>query len=264
MAANRIAFETRGSGPAVLVLHGGRLDRHHMIDALEPAFVDAGDWQRVYADLPGHGESDGTGPNTQSDVFERVLRFARTLGPRIAIIGESRGSYHARALAARAPDLVAGLCLIVTDKVGSTDASARPPHEVRVPDPALLDSLPEVLRQMLARQVVQTAEIADKIARLKLPADQRHDAALAERLAGAFQFDFELEAAPHAGPSLIVNGRQDAMAGYAEAMALLPAYPNATFAALDTAGHGLAWERPALFKALVRDWLGRLAFGFWP
>lgn len=97
MAENRIAFETRGCGPAVLVLHGGRLDRHHMIDALEPAFV---------------------------------------------------------------------------------------------------------------------------------------------------------------------NGRQDAMAGYAEAMALLPAYPNATFAALDTAGHGLAWERPALFKALVRDWLGRLAVGF--
>jgi len=61
------------------------------------------------------------------------------------------------------------------------------------------------------------------------------------------------------GPSLIVAGRQDSTTGYLDAIDLLPQFPRATIAVLDSAGHGLAWERPELFDALLRDWLVRLA-----
>lgn len=66
---------------------------------------------------------------------------------------------------------------------------------------------------------------------------------------------------PFPRPSLIVTGRQDDMVGYVDQWALLPHYPRATFAVLDVAGHNLQFERPALFEALVGDWLDRVSEG---
>ena len=63
---------------------------------------------------------------------------------------------------------------------------------------------------------------------------------------------------PYDGPSLIVCGRQDAVTGYADQYELLPHYPRATYAVLDVAGHNLQLEQPALFGALIREWLQRL------
>jgi pimeloyl-ACP methyl ester carboxylesterase len=41
--------------------------------------------------------------------------------------------------------------------------------------------------------------------------------------------------------------------------ALLPHYPHASFAVLDTAGHNLQIEQPVLFNALMGEWLDRVA-----
>ena len=64
---------------------------------------------------------------------------------------------------------------------------------------------------------------------------------------------------PFEQPSLILAGRQDARVGFRGAMTLVDELPRATLAVLDLAGHHLGRiERPALFEALVRDWLDRL------
>lgn len=49
--------QERGAGTPILVLHGGGLDHRHMLDALEPVFIQSSGWRRVYIDLPGHGLS---------------------------------------------------------------------------------------------------------------------------------------------------------------------------------------------------------------
>jgi pimeloyl-ACP methyl ester carboxylesterase len=64
--------------------------------------------------------------------------------------------------------------------------------------------------------------------------------------------------APFPGPALFVLGRQDSIVGYRSALDLIEDYPRATVAVLDRAGHVLPWEQPALFGALVSDWLDRL------
>ncbi|UWQ84651.1 alpha/beta fold hydrolase [Leisingera caerulea] len=85
------------------------------------------------------------------------------------------------------------------------------------------------------------------------------DAGQASRINSAFDFSFYTkgEATDFDGPSLIVAGRQDSVSGYLGAVDLLPEFTRATLAVLDTAGHGLAWERPEAFNALFRDWLDR-------
>ena len=60
-------------------------------------------------------------------------------------------------------------------------------------------------------------------------------------------------------PTLIVAGRRDSTAGYADAAELLEHYPRATLAVIEDAGHALMHERPDLLAALLGDWLARSA-----
>lgn len=117
------------------------------------------------------------------------------------------------------------------------------------------------LRARAARLVVRDRAIVDRIRDTKLPAAALHDAALEARVTEAFDLPFraEMERTPFEAPCLVISGRQNDIAGHAEAMAMLSRLPCATYALLDRSGHSLSWERPDLFAALVRDWLERLA-----
>ena len=50
------------------------------------------------------------------------------------------------------------------------------------------------------------------------------------------------------------------MVGFRDQGLLLPKLPRATFAVLDVAGHNLQFEQPALFNAIIVDWLERLGY----
>ena len=90
----RIHAEVRGTGAPILILHGGGLDHRHMLDALEPVFENTSGWQRVYMDLPGHGQSTaGDSVSCQDDVLNMISAFVDAAfdGKKCALIGESRG-----------------------------------------------------------------------------------------------------------------------------------------------------------------------------
>lgn len=255
-----------GSGRPVLVLHGGKLDHRHMVDAIEPVFSGWDGWQRVYLDLPGCGASQGFDDvATQDDVLGHVLTFTRALveDKPVAVIGESRGSYIAQGLAHAAPELIAGLCLIVPGGFPTDPPPPKPDARAILSRPGLLDTLPDAIRGRAERLVVQTPGLIDKIRDLKLPAAALYDATLEARLQENFLLSFheEMLASRFEKPSLILSGRQDSISGYVDTMAMLECYPRASYALLDTAGHSLSWERPNVFRELVQDWLTRMAEG---
>jgi pimeloyl-ACP methyl ester carboxylesterase len=247
-----------------MVFHGGKLDHRHMLDAIEPAFDGSDGWQRIYVDLPGHGLSAADASlQSQDDVLRAVTDFAaeRLAGQSFALIGESRGSHIAQGVAFVRPELVDGLLLIVPGGNTKESEALLPEHKTLAPDEALRSELPENELHRFERLVVQNRDIIEKIRRTKIPAVPLHDPELEERVQSSFEFSFDLHGpdAVFGKPCLIVSGRQDAIAGYSEAIDSLSNYPRATFALLDTAGHSLAWERPQVFKALVIDWLERLS-----
>jgi pimeloyl-ACP methyl ester carboxylesterase len=253
-----------GDGHHVMIFHGGKLDHRHMVDAIEPVFHGIDGWKRIYVDLPGHGRSAADASyRSQDDVLAAVTKFAATQfpGQTFALIGESRGSYTAQGFAYAHPELTDGLLLIVPG--GNTEASRGklPEHRTIVSDQLLRSELTDDELARFDRLVVQNRSIIEKIRRTKIPAIPLHDREMEERIGNYFEFSFDL-GGPDAvfdRPSLIISGRQDAIAGYADAIESLPTYPRATYALMDTAGHSLAWERPDLFKALARDWLQRLS-----
>ncbi|HEX8693713.1 MAG TPA: alpha/beta fold hydrolase [Longimicrobium sp.] len=101
-------YESRGSGPAVVLLHGGGLDHTSwdpQVDPLSRAF------RVIRYDARGHGRSTPpTGPFSMADDLGRVLDH---LGVRRAhLVGLSMGAGAAYGFAARHPERVETLTLV--------------------------------------------------------------------------------------------------------------------------------------------------------
>jgi pimeloyl-ACP methyl ester carboxylesterase len=230
-----------------------------MLGCLEPLFATRPGYRRLYPDLPAMGKSPADGIDSSDDILAALEEFIDTEidGPFLAI-GESYGGYLARALAHRRPDQVSGLALICPTGTNVFLADRTlPPFEVRRSDGVVLD--PGLAAQFDGMAVVRTEETARRFAEEILPGLEVADRAAMARI----QEKWVLSAGPELGtydkPALFLTGRQDNVTGYEDVYALLPHYPYASFAVLDTAGHNLQIEQPALFNALMGEWLDRVA-----
>ncbi|MGA3539362.1 alpha/beta fold hydrolase [Micromonosporaceae bacterium DT194] len=259
-------FVERGAGMPVLALHGWTPDHRLMLGCLEPVFAKRPGYRRLYPDLPGMGKSPAPPRIAGSDdMLAAVEDFIDdTIGAEpFLLVGESYGGYLARALVRARPRQVLGLALICPPG-RNLEKSERlvPERQVLRPDPELLASLDAPLAEEFADvAVVQTPETVRRFRDEILAGLHLADTAAMERIKQRWQ----LAEHPPEGdgqfdrPSLILTGRQDDSAGYVEQFALLPHYPRATYAVLDVAGHNLQIEQPALFDALMLEWLDRVA-----
>ncbi|SNS17159.1 alpha/beta fold hydrolase [Antarctobacter heliothermus] len=260
---------TMGEGLPLLILHGTPLDHRYMVEAIEPVFDGLDGWERIYPDMPGYGQSPARDDiRSQDDLLAAVLAFVdeRLPGARFGVVGLSRGSYIARGMVHLRPQRIAGAALLLPGGNPSADPSRLPRHQVIEPDPSMEAELaPEDVWRFENFMVVQRRDILERARRTVGPARALWDEAQERRVMANFDFGFHQrgEATVFDGPSLIVAGRQDSLSGYRDAMDLTEQFPRATLAVLDAAGHGLAFERPALLQALMRDWLARLRHG-WP
>lgn len=254
-----------GNGRPVVILHGVALDHRYMMDVMEPGFRATGAWKRIYVDMPGHGQSPARDSiRTQDDLLKAVIEFVDEALPNepFSIVGLSRGSYIARGIVHLFPQRVIGAALVVPGGNPSSDPRRLPPTQVLEEDASIRPELSEgEIWAYENMSVVQRWDIIEKQRSIIAPARASFDAEQDARVMEAFDYSFaeKEETSVFDGPSLIVAGRQDSISGYLDAMDLMHRFPRATLAVLDTAGHGLAWERPEVFHGLVRDWLDRLS-----
>ncbi|HEU5323896.1 MAG TPA: alpha/beta fold hydrolase, partial [Methylomirabilota bacterium] len=123
IAGGDIAYEVRGRGDAVLLLHAfplGMAMWDAQVDALEPRF------QVVRFDARGFGGSPpGDGPLTMERIADDAALLLDHLGvSRAAVCGLSMGGYAALALVRRHADRLRALALCDT-RAGADDGEAR-------------------------------------------------------------------------------------------------------------------------------------------
>ncbi|SCL58297.1 Pimeloyl-ACP methyl ester carboxylesterase [Micromonospora citrea] len=255
----------RGAGTPVLALHGWSPDHRLMLGCLEPVFAGRPGYRRLYPDLPGMGVSPAPAEIASSDdVLDTVQDVVDDLlaDTPFLLVGESYGGYLARALARSRPEQVLGLALVCPIGTAVDRADRRVPRrQVLRPDPDLLAATDDDTAARFADvAVVQSPETLRRFREDILPGLDAADGAALERIARRWRLAEDPEGgAPFTRPTLILTGRQDHSTGYLDQFALLPHYPRATFAVLDVAGHNLQIEQPALFDALVGEWLDRVA-----
>ncbi|MBP2350705.1 pimeloyl-ACP methyl ester carboxylesterase [Kribbella aluminosa] len=191
-------------------------------------------------DPPGTGKSPADASITDQDgMLSSIAGLITSIAgdESFALAGTSAGGLHARGIVKRDPPRVLGLLLRAPGVV--IDRSRR-----TLPADAYL--LPSTARD---RQH-EYYEAAEAGADLEfLGRIQRDVSTYGLREDPSVHFD---------RPTLIVTGRQDTIAGYADAWPLLDDYPRATYAVLDQEDHFLPGPGSALYRALVEDWLDRV------
>jgi len=259
-----IAYEVRGEGRPILLIHGWSADRNYMLADLEPIFAEHPGWQRVYLDLPGHGATPAPEwLSTQDEMLSIVRDFIDVVLPQgsFAIAGSSYGGHLALGLIRLLPDRLGGAGFLVPAVPAADGALDAEDALVLFEDTSIFADLAPDEEWMRDTLVVHERWMVDEIRLHDMPAYRRADYGFLARL------ETHLLATgaagrpgpPFARPSLILTGRQDATVGYRAAWALLDELPRATYAVLDMAGHQLGRiERPGPFRALVGDWLERM------
>ncbi len=261
-----VYYESIGRGTPVLILHGYHVDHRIMSGSMEPVFEGVEGFRRIYVDLPGMGQTKSAEWIVNADaLLELLLSFIEQVmpGERFLVAGESYGGYLARGIIHHLGCRVAGLFLLCPAIVTDYEKRSLPAHAVMKKDDVFLASLsPEDAESFTEINVVQTEEVWRRFRDEILCGIKVADIPFLEwyRKNGyAFSFDVDALDAPYLGPTLFLLGRQDSTVGYRDDWSILESYPRASFVVLDRAGHNLQIEQPALFHALVKEWLERVA-----
>ena len=226
-----LAYERRGKGTPLVLLHGFPLD-HHLWDDIVLLLEDTFDL--ILPDLRGFGESETIDtPYKMEDYASDIASLLDHLGiQKAAVAGHSMGGYVALAFARAYPDRVRGLGLV------SSQAPADPPErkegryktaaevaekgiggvvETMAPkftnDPRL---------QAIAREIMEKQQPAAYIGALKAMAE-RADSTLS---LNSFSF-----------PVVIVHGDADALIPVDRAREVREAVPGSHYVELKDVGH---------------------------
>lgn len=246
----RLYYESAGSGPAVLAIHGAYSAHQEIRGFLDPVLPDH---RRIYPDLPGHGGSSAAASAADAVTALEELLDHLVGDERVLVIGHSFGAHLARGLAARRPDQVRGLALIcpmVPDDMHAEEAAI-------IADDGSSSSLPPEQADTYAGYfVVRTAATLARYHAAVAPVLDTWDDAAVERMMA----DGALDAAhDYRHPVLVMTARQDAWVGYRQHAGLLDAYPRATSIVVADAGHALPHERPEVVGSALRCWLETMA-----
>lgn len=252
-----VYVERLGDGFPVVLLPWAGLDHAVLASACEPALSRVEHWARLYADLPGTGKSPPVGTSSD-DVLDAVAEGLGAVldgGERFALVGCSYGGYLAAGLARRMPHRVAGLLLVCSAtraRLQDRDLGGLSPA---VAEPGWLDGVPGDLHEYFGQTIGhQAAGVAGRVAHafaLCAPSDERYLAELRSR----YRLADEDSPRPFTGPTTLVTGRKDRLAGYRDQFAALGRYPRGTYVAHADAGHFLPFEQPTFFASVTRQWL---------
>jgi pimeloyl-ACP methyl ester carboxylesterase len=249
-----IAWEKRGSGSPVVLVHGlgyARWGWEPVADLLAERF------EIVLLDNRGIGESAAPpGPYTVADMAGDVLAVMDEAGmQRTHVVGTSLGGMIAQELTLSAPDRVEKLVLVCTTP-GGPNAAPMPEQTLK-----LIAESPSLEPLVALRRFVENAlapnppeALVHRILAHRLATAQPHAAWAAQAAAGV-SFDAWDRLAEVAAPTLVVHGTEDVVVDPANADLLADLIPGATVEWLEGCGHLLFWEKPDRFAEVVGEFL---------
>lgn len=252
-----LAVSERGSGPAVVLLHGFPLSGA-MWAAVEGTLT-AG-WRVVTPDLAGFGDSPpATGKPSLDRMADDVAALLDRLGlDRVVLAGLSMGGYVAMAFARRHRHRLGALALLDT-KAGADAPAARETREEVAR--AVLAAGGVALRPMLHQVLGKTTrrERPEVVARVRgwLDTAPPEGVAWAQRAMAARPDSFGTLRGLDV-PALVLVGDEDELAPVDEARAMAAALPQGDLMVVNGCGHLSAVERPDAVSEGLRGFLAGL------
>jgi len=254
-----LGFNDRGTGPAVMLIHGFPLCRK-MWSLQEEALAGAG-YRVVSPDLPGFGDSPmSSGPPSISCYADAVIALLDDLGIDKAVtVGMSMGGYVLLNLVERYPERLRGAVFLVTraaaDDPGGKEKRTELAAEVGNGNKRVI---PETFAKVLfAADTLH--EQPQLVAMVREWMEAISDAGLAGGLlAMRDREDYVEKLAGYTLPSLVVGAEQDNAVPVEHARTLAHLLPAAELHIIPGAGHMVNLEQPARFNEILSGFLQRL------
>lgn len=234
----RLAYERRGNGTPLVLLHGFPLD-HHLWDEVVPLLSDT--FELIIPDLRGFGNSSTV------DSFYAMEDFAADVAAlldqleiqKAAIVGHSMGGYVALAFARLYPERVTGLGLVSSQALADAPdrKEGRYKSAAEVADKGIASVVAAMTPkftsnerlQEFAKQSMEKQQPAAYIGALKAMAERVDSTPLLS------SFDF---------PVVIVHGDADSLIPIDRAREVKAAIPQAHLTEVSGAGHMPMVESP--------------------
>lgn len=253
-----IAYEDRGSGPGLVLLHAFPLDSsmwRGQFDALAENF-------RVIApDLPGFGESavsPGLTVDAMSDVVAELLDHLG-VNERVVVGGVSMGGYVALGFARLYPQRVRALILADT-KADPDDENARGNRD-RVIELAIEKGTAALIEELLPRMLApETANRRPEVQQyVRKTAERQPAEGVVAALRALRDRPDARPGLPHVSfPTIVLVGEQDAITPPDVAQELAGHLPHARLVTIPDAGHLSNLENPEAFNMAVLEFLESL------
>ncbi len=250
----RLAYDDRGSGPVVVLLHAFPLDAAMW----KPQFDElTTDFRLLAPSLPGFGDSDpveGLSVDSAADIIADLLDQLGVEQP-IVLGGLSMGGYVALAFARLYPQRLRGLILADT-KAEPDDEAARAnrDRQIRVVE---TDGAAKLVEEMLPKLIFAAGPNGASATGVARGIGTRQSAAGVMNGLKALRDrpDARSGLAHVTVPCLVIVGEHDAVTPPAKSAELTDALPNARMITIPAAGHLSSLENSTAFNVAVRTFL---------
>lgn len=249
-----IFFTVKGTGPALVLLHGF-LEDGRIFDAMVEGL--ALHFRTVVIDMPGHGRSGTLGyVHTMDDMAEAVLCVLDHLSiDRCAMIGHSMGGYVTLAMAGHHPQRLLAMGLFHSTATADSDAKKEDRQRaidlvMRAPETFIAAAIPGLFAETLRKRLQQ--EIQTLIDRASGFSPQ----GIVANIRGMMQRpDRTHVLRDSVMPVLIIHGEEDAVIpnGSISLQATLPA--RCTFISMEDVGHMGYLEAPDRCLPAIQDFV---------
>ncbi|WP_020416810.1 alpha/beta fold hydrolase [Amycolatopsis sp. ATCC 39116] len=254
-----IGYDDKGSGPALVLVHGHPFDRSMWRPQLDH-FSERG-WRVIAPDLRGYGETTVVPGKTPLETFARDLAglLDRLDVGEFVLGGLSMGGQIVMECHRLFPERIRALVLADTSPRAETAEGKRNRTEMaeRLLREGLWPYADEVLTKMVApANVAAMPDVAEHVHRMmRSTAPEGAAAALRGR---AERPDYVPTLAGVRVPALVVVGDQDEYTPVAEAEFLHSLIPGAELAVIEGAAHMPNLERPAEFNSTLASFLAKI------
>ena len=254
-----LAVEIRGTGPALVFVHGFPLDRsmwRHQVAGFAR-------WQRIAPDLRGFGHSADHGGRVAANLARHaddVAAVLDTLGvPRAVLCGLSMGGYVLLEFWRRHPDRVRAL--VLADTKAEADSAAGKLARDELAAVAQREGTTAVAERMLPRLLAATSAAAQP--ELVTAVRQMGARASVKGIVAALgamrdRADSRELLAAIGVPTLVLGGAEDALTPPDVMQALAAGIPGARFVAIPAAGHLAPLEQPLAANRVLSEFLDGL------
>ncbi|APX71073.1 alpha/beta hydrolase [Companilactobacillus allii] len=240
-------YKIYGSGKPIYFFHGMSLDSTSLEVVYEPLFKNK-NYQRIYLDLPGLGDSqDVHEVNSSDDVLELVIEFIKQISgeKKVAIIGHSYGGYICLGLLAKIPDQIKAAfitCPVIHANKADRKVSV---HKNIFLEDVKIGKNADKYQDFVKGNVVINQDAWETYQATVIPGLAKYNRPFWDKIKSEkkYQFSFEdelpLTLSGLQSKTTILLGKNDYIVGYQEQLRLLNSHNNIQELILNDAGHNL-------------------------